>query len=104
MVQVRAVTTSRRPARRKAVTVAKGKKLPAARVTQLRKRPGASNLGKYKNVPSGQFAGTTSGTYPIPTLAKAKSALKLAHNDPNPSRVKQRVYAKYPQLRPNKRK
>lgn len=69
----------------------------------MRKREGGSNVGKYKNVPKGDFAGPSggapSGSFPIPTLTKAKSALKLAHNAPNPAGIKAQVYKKYPQLK-----
>ena len=55
-----------------------------------------SNAGKYPNVKS--FAGPE-GTYPINTLKRAKSAVKLAHNAKNPQSVISKVYKKYPQLK-----
>ena len=36
------------------------------------------------------------------TLARAKSALKLAHNAPNPQGIKDCVYSKFPQLKKGK--
>ena len=89
---------------RKTVQIGKGMKVSKAKAASMRKRPGASNVGKYKNVPKEDFAGTTPGTFPIPTQKLGESALKLAHNDPNPAAVKRKVYAKYPSLRPKKKK
>jgi len=60
--------------------------------------PGMSNAGKYPRVKKSDFAGPK-GTFPINTLARAKSALKLAHNAGNPAAIKRKVYAKYPQLK-----
>jgi len=59
-------------------------------------KAGMSNSGSYPRVKS--FAGPK-GTYPINTLARAKSALRLAHNASNPASIKRKVYAKYPQLK-----
>ena len=80
--------------------ISKGRSLSKKRVAQLRKQPGGSNIGKYKNVSDKDFAGSKPGSFPINTVARANSALKLAHNDIKPARVKRKVYAKYPQLRP----
>lgn len=68
------------------------------KVAKIRKQAGKSNAYKYTNVNKDDFAGPD-GTYPINTLARAKSALKLAHNAPNPSAIKAKVYRKYPQLK-----
>jgi hypothetical protein len=65
-------------------------------ITEIREEPGKSNAGKYPGVT--EFAGPD-GTYPINTLARAKSALKLAHNASNPSVIKANVYKKYPELK-----
>jgi len=65
-------------------------------ITKIREQPGMSNAGKYPNVKS--FAGPE-GTYPINTLKRAKSAVKLAHNAKNPQSVISKVYKKYPQLK-----
>ncbi len=80
-----------------------GVKLPKGvkNITELRKRPGMSNAGTYKNVPSKDFAGPNK-TYPINTKARAKSALRLAHNAANPAAIKAKVYKKYPDLKKKK--
>jgi len=49
---------------------------------------------------AGKKGGAPAGSYPINTLKRAKSALKLAHNAPSPPGIKRAVYAKYPSLRP----
>ena len=67
-------------------------------ITEIREEPGKSNAGKYPNVSPDDFAGPD-GTYPINTLARAKSALKLAHNASNPEAIKKKVLAKYPELK-----
>ena len=83
------------------------KKLSAS-VQKARTKPGGSNVGKYKRVKKSSFAGTAGGapkgSYPINTIERAKSALKLAHNAPNPAGIKKKVYAKYPSLKPKKKK
>ena len=93
---------------KKKVTVAKGVKISRAREKALEKKPGSSNVGEYKNVKPVDFAGAAGGSskfsYPINTLARGRSALKLAHNAPNPEGIKRKVYAKYPTLRPSKGK
>ena len=67
-----------------------------------RKKPGGSNVGKYKGVKAfaGPSGGAPAGSYPINTLARAKSAIKLAHNAPRPAGIKAAVYRKYPGLKP----
>ena len=67
-------------------------------ISEIREEPGMSNAGKYKNVAKGDFCGPK-GTYPVNTLKRAKSALKLAHNAENPESIKACVYRKYPQLK-----
>ena len=80
------------------------KKTKAAKKKQAaaRKKPGGSNVGKYKGVKAfaGPSGGAPAGSYPINTLTRAKSALKLAHNAPRPAGIKAAVYRKYPQLKP----
>lgn len=89
------------------VSVAKGKKISRAKEKKLEKRPGGSNTGEYKDVKSSDFAGKAGGTspysYPINSKKRAKSALKLAHNAPDPSGIKQAVYKKYPGLKKKKK-
>lgn len=70
-----------------------------------RDKPGGSNVGKYSKS-EGPFAGPSggapAGSYPIGSKARGKSALKLAHNAPNPEGIKKAVYRKYPDLKPGK--
>lgn len=86
----------------KKVVVAKGKEEPAKEVARAHKRPGGSNVGKYKKVPEKDFAGTAGGapkgSYPINTEKRAKAALAYAHNAPNPAGIKAAVHKKYPSL------
>lgn len=92
----------------KKVTVARGVKVPRDKEAKMEKRAGGSNYGKYKNVSPSDFAGPSGGapkyTYPINTLVRAKSAIKLAHNAPNPAGLKRKVYSKYPSLKPSNKK
>ncbi len=67
-------------------------------ISEIREEPGKSNAGKYPNVSKDDFCGSD-GTYPVNTLKRAKSALKLAHNAEDPSKIKECVYAKYPELK-----
>jgi len=80
--------------------VTKAKKKQAA----ARKRKGGSNVGKYKGVKAfaGPSGGAPAGSFPINTRARAKSALKLAHNAPRPAGIRAAVYRKYPGLKPKK--
>jgi|TARA_R110000824_G_scaffold368078_1_gene557335 hypothetical protein len=72
----------------------------------IRKKPGGSNAGKYKGVKAfaGPSGGAPAGSFPINTLARAKSAIKLAHNAPRPAGIKRAVYKKYPALKPKTKK
>lgn len=92
----------------KKVAVAKGKKITRAKEKQLEKKPGGSNTGEYKSVSKKEFAGKAGGTspysYPINTRERGKSALKLAHNAPDPEGIRRAVYAKYPDLKPKSKK
>lgn len=90
----------------KKVTVAKGLKMTKSKVASAKKKPGGSNVGKYKKVGAKDMAGTAGGapkgSYPINTKKRAKAALSYARNAPNPSGIKKKVYSKYPSL--NKKK
>lgn len=74
------------------------KKKESKSLAKIRKEPGKSNAGKYSKVSKGDFAGAD-GTYPINSVSRGKSALRLAHNASNPEVIKKKVYAKYPQLK-----
>ena len=69
-----------------------------------RKKPGGSNVGKYKKVKSfcGPSGGAPAGSFPVNSIKRAKSALKLAHNAPNPEGIKACVYRKFPSLKKKK--
>lgn len=86
----------------KKVVIAKGMEEPKKRVAMARKKRGGSNVGKYKKVPSKDFAGKSggapAGSYPINTRKRAKAALAYAHNAPKPSGIKAAVRRKYPDL------
>lgn len=87
-------------AEQKRTPIAKGKSLPTKEVTKLKKKPGMSNVGKYKDVAPKNFAGPD-GTYPIADIAHGRNALARAHFAKNPEAIKKKVYAKYPQLKKN---
>lgn len=84
----------------------KGKKKLSEKVRKARKKPGGSNVGEYPAdwKFAGPAGGSPQGSYPINSLKHAKSAIKLAHNAPNPERLKEAVYRAWPQLRPKKGK
>ena len=92
---------------RKPVKIAKNIKVKRSVEQKLKSKPGGSNVGKYKNVSKKSFAGpkggAPQGSYPINTLARARSALAYAHNAPDPAGIRRAVYAKYPQLKKNKK-
>ena len=90
------------------VTIAKGMKVARGKESKMQKKAGGSNVGKYKKVSKKDFAGPSGGapegSYPINTKTRAKAALKLAHNAPNPAGIKKAVHKRYPSLSPLKRK
>ncbi|MEK7112991.1 MAG: hypothetical protein AAB875_06795 [Patescibacteria group bacterium] len=92
----------------KKVVIAKGKEESKEKVAKAHERAGGSNVGKYKKVPEKDFAGTAGGapkgSYPINTEKRAKAALAYAHNAPNPSGIKAKVYSKYPDLKKSRKK
>ena len=97
---------TKKPTKRKPpkVRVGRGMTESAAKVRRARKKPGGSNVGEYSGVSKKNFAGTAGGapkgSYPINTRKRAESALRLAHNAPNPAGIRRAVYKKYPSLRP----
>ncbi len=90
------------------VKIGKDMKVSKAKEKKMEKKAGGSSVGEYKSVSKKDFAGPSggspAGSYPINTLSRAKSALKLAHNAPNPEGIKRKVYKKYPQLKPKNKK
>lgn len=80
------------------VKIAKGVSIPRGKASELRKKPGMSSLGKYKDVPKKDFAGPK-GTFPIQDLPHARNALSRAHFSPHPEAIKKKVYSKYPGLK-----
>jgi hypothetical protein len=70
------------------------------KIRVARAKPGGSNVGKYAGVKSfaGPSGGAPKGSFPINTRARAKSALKLAHNAPRPAGIRRAVARKYPGL------
>lgn len=86
----------------KKVKIAKNKSVPRGQESKMKKKPGGSNVGEYKQVAKKDFAGPSGGapqgSFPINTKKRAKSALKLAHNAPNPAGIKKAVKRKYPSL------
>ena len=87
----------------KKITIAKGVKVPKGEESKMRKKPGSSSVGKYKNVAPKKFAGASGGSnkysFPIPDLAHARNALARAHFAPNPEGIKAKVYRMYPELK-----
>jgi|TARA_R110002020_G_scaffold250279_1_gene464367 hypothetical protein len=83
----------RKSSRKKVKTV---NRIKAKKLAKIRKEPGKSNAGKYPNVK--KFAGPD-GTYPINTLKRAKSALKLAYHAKDPAAIKKNVLKAYPSLK-----
>ncbi len=82
--------------------IAKGESVSRGKEAKMKKKPGGSNVGKYKDVSKKSFAGpkggAPKGSYPINTEKRAKAALAYAHNAPNPSGIRSAVHSKYPNL------
>lgn len=78
------------------------------KVRKARKKPGGSNVGKYKNVKKGEFCGPAggapAGSYPVNSKKRARAALAYAHYAPNPSGIKKCVYRKFPEMGKAKKK
>ena len=70
-------------------------------LSEIREEPGSSNAGKSPDVKSfcGPAGGAAEGTFPVNSLERGRSALKLAHNAPDPEGIKACVYKKFPELR-----
>jgi hypothetical protein len=84
------------------VKIGKGMNVSHGKESTMRKKPGGSNVGKYKDVKKSSFAGPSggapSGSYPINTEKRAKAALAYAHNAPHPAGIRKAVHSKYPSL------
>lgn len=100
-------TARKKTARKKTVKIGKNVSIKLAKKRALEKKPGSSNIGKYKSVKKSEFAGpkggAAPGTYPINTRKRAKAALSYARNAPNPAGIKRAVYKKYPSLKSKKK-
>ena len=92
----------------KKVTIGKGMKVPRGKESKMQKKPGGSNVGKYKKVAKKDFAGpkggSPQGSFPISTEKKAKAALAYSRHAPNPLGIKKAVYKKFPGLKKRKEK
>lgn len=74
-------------------------------VTEDRKKPGGSNVGKYKKGPfCGPAGGAPKGSYPVNTRKRAISAIAYARHAPNPSGIKRCVCRHWPGLAACKKK
>lgn len=80
--------------------IGKGLKVSAKKKAKMRKKPGGSNVGEYKNVKKGSFCGPAGGapegSYPVNSKKRARAALSYAHNAPNPAGIRKCVKRKYP--------
>lgn len=65
-------------------------------ITEIRKKPGESNAGKYPNVKA--FAGPDK-TFPINSEARGRNALARSHFAAHPAEIRKNVFAKYPGLK-----
>ncbi len=93
-------------AKKSTVSIAKGVRIARGKESQLQKKAGGSNVGRYKKVKKTDFAGPSGsaprGSYPINTKKRARAALAYAHNAPNPAGIKAAVRRKYPSLKKGK--
>lgn len=78
--------------RAKKVTIAKGVKVKRGKESQMQKKAGGSNVGKYKRVSKKEFCGPSGGSpegsYPVDTKKRCRSALSYARNAPNPKGIR----------------
>jgi len=104
------LTTSKKRAiaGKKKVAVAKGVKIAKTKLKKIEKKPGSSNTGEYTNVSPSNFAGRGGGaspySFPIDSIAHARSALARAHFAPSPEGIRRAVYKRFPQLNPKNKK
>lgn len=84
----------------RSVKISANKSVPRGKESEMKKKPGGSNVGKYKGVKSfaGTAGGAPAGSFPINTRKRAKAALAYAHNAPKPSGIRAAVHRKYPDL------
>ncbi len=89
------------------ISIAKGVKISKGKAMKMKKKAGGSNVGEYKDVAKKSFCGpaggSPSGSFPVNSKKRAKSAIKLAHNAPNPEGIKACVKRKFPSIRKNKK-
>lgn len=84
----------KKPAAKRArkITLAKGVKVKRGVESKLEKKPGGSNVGKYKKVSKKKFCGPAGGapetSYPVNTPKRCRAALAYAHNAPNPKGIR----------------
>ncbi len=91
----------------KSVRIGEKTSVPRGKLSAMKKKPGGSNVGKYKGVKSfaGPSGGSPSGSFPINTRKRAKAALAYAHNAPKPAGIRAAVHKKFPDLgKPKKSK
>jgi len=70
-----------------------------------KKKPGGSNVGKYKKGPfCGPSGGAPKGSYPVNTRKRAIAALAYARHAPNPAGIKRCVCRHWPSLPACKKK
>lgn len=84
------------------VKVARNITISKEREKELENKAGGSNIGEYSNLTASEFAGSycgLPGAYPINTIERARSALRLAHNASNPDCIREQVYKRYPELK-----
>lgn len=88
------VARKRKPVAKRApkVAIAKGVKVKRGAKAKMQQKAGGSNVGKYKGVSKGKFCGPSggapSGSYPVDTAKRCRSALAYARNAPHPGGIK----------------
>jgi hypothetical protein len=88
------------------VRISATQSVPHGKEAAMKKKPGGSNVGKYKGVKSfaGPAGGAPKGSFPINTRKRAKAALAYARNAPNPAGIRKAVQRQYPGLGGAKKK